>query len=91
MQQQDAEILALQALAFVAGEPNLLSRFMALTGVDEATLKDMASDASFLLAVLEFLLANEPDLIAFCESCEIAPTLPARARNSLLGESRFED
>ncbi|MEX0809784.1 MAG: DUF3572 domain-containing protein [Dongiaceae bacterium] len=81
----DAETLALIALAHVAADEDLLPRFLALSGLDLDDLRARAQDPVMLGAVLDFLLAHEPDLIAFAEAQEIAPAAIARARRNLPG------
>ncbi|MDZ4735072.1 MAG: DUF3572 domain-containing protein [Rhodospirillaceae bacterium] len=81
----DAETLALIALAHVASDDDLLPRFLALSGLDLDDLRARAQDPVMLGAVLDFLLAHEPDLIAFAEAQEIAPAAIARARRALPG------
>jgi hypothetical protein len=65
--------LGLRALAFLAAAAEDLQRFMAVSGADAATLRDRADEPEFLRAVLDYLLANEPLLMAFCESERLEP------------------
>ncbi len=82
---EQAEVLALQALGFLAGDPERLDRFCALTGTGLDELKARASDPALLGAVLDHLLQDEPLLQAFAAEAGIAPELPARARRHLPG------
>ena len=43
-----AEIVAIQALSFIAGEPERLGLFLAETGVGPETLRNAAADPKFL-------------------------------------------
>lgn len=81
----DPETLALQALAWLAGEPAELERFMALSGMDMVALRERAGEAEVLGAVLDHLLGHEPTLLAFCQATGNDPLSPARARASLPG------
>lgn len=81
----DPETLALQALAWLAGEPDELERFMALSGVDMTALRARAGDPDMLGAVLDYLLGHEPTLLAFCQASGSDPAAPARARAALPG------
>jgi hypothetical protein len=65
---QTAEILGLEALGWLAGEPDGLERFLRASGADEADLRRFAGERHQLAAILEFLLANEDLLLRFCES-----------------------
>lgn len=68
-----AAIVGLQALAHVAGDPDLGPRFLALSGIDVETLRDRAGDPVVLAAVIDFLTAREADLIACAEAIGSKP------------------
>jgi hypothetical protein len=78
-----AEILAIQALAFIAEEPERLAGFLAVTGLTAERIRESASEPDFLAGVLEHMLADESLLIAFAERAGIDPAGVARARSSL--------
>ena len=78
-----AAAVALQGLAWLAGDSDRLGRFLALTGMGPANLREKADDPATLAAVLDHLLGHEADLLAFCADCAIEPTLPRRARELL--------
>jgi hypothetical protein len=80
-----AEILAIQALAFLAEEPERLAGFLAATGLATERIRESASDPHFLVGVLEHMLADESLLVAFAESAAVDPADIARARNMLGG------
>jgi hypothetical protein len=82
---QRAEILGLQALGWLAGDPDRLGRFLVASGTEAAHLRQSAGDPALLGAVLEFLLANEDLLQAFCQEGAIAPTDIHIARATLEG------
>lgn len=71
--EEGAEILALQALGWLAGDETRLERFLALSGLDGATLRAEAGNRDTLRAVMDFLLADEELLLDFCEIAQIAP------------------
>jgi hypothetical protein len=81
----DPETLALQALAFIAGDDDRLERFIGLTGIDPASLRDVARDPAGLGAVLDYLLGWEPLLLEFAEALELKPESVAVARRKLPG------
>jgi hypothetical protein len=85
-----ATIVALGALEHIAADDDLLRRFMAETGVEPTTLSEAAAEPAFLAGVLDFLLSDEPALLAYCEAASLAPELPMRARRALPG-SPMED
>jgi hypothetical protein len=80
-----AEMLAIQALGFIAGEPERLEAFLAATGLTLDRLRESATEPDFLAGVLEHMLADESLLLAFAESAAIDPAAVARARNALGG------
>jgi uncharacterized protein DUF3572 len=82
---QAAEILAIQALAFIAGEPERLESFLAATGFTVDRLRESANAPDFLTGVLEHMLADESLLLAFADDAAIDPAQIARARNALGG------
>lgn len=63
-----AETIGLQAVAFLAARQDDLARFLNLSGVDPGTLRERVGEAEFLAAVLDFLLADDALLAAFCEA-----------------------
>ena len=87
MRPERAEILALEALGWLAAQPDALDRFQAASGVSGAELREAAGTPELAVALFDFLLANEPFLLAFCEiSGSDAPSLH-RARHLLQPES----
>ena len=78
-----AEIVAIQALSFVASEPARLGAFLAETGIGPETLRSAASDPQFLVSVLDFVLRDDATVKAFAESVELHPTNIAAARQAL--------
>ena len=81
--QEAAEMLAIQALAFIAEEPERLASFLGATGIDPAGIRGAAREPRFLAGVLEHMLGNETLLLAFADSAGIDPALVARARGAL--------
>jgi hypothetical protein len=83
---QASEILAIQALAFIAAEPERLEAFLAATGLTVDRLRESANAPDFLIGVLEHMLADESLLLAFADDAAIDPAEIARARNALGGK-----
>lgn len=81
-----AERLAIQALGFLAAEPERLDPFLAQAGLAPDTLRRAAAAPGFLAAVLDFLTADEPALLAFCAEAGLAPEMVAAARETLAGD-----
>ena len=78
-----AETLAIQALAFIAEDPENLARFLGMTGIAAEQIRAAAREPDFLAGVLEHMLADESLLIGFADSAGIDPAQIARARQAL--------
>ena len=81
----EAERLAIGALAFLAGRPEALSRFLALNGIGPATLRSAAADPGFLAGVLDHFLGHEALLIEYAGDAGIPPEQISAARRALGG------
>jgi hypothetical protein len=79
------DVLALMALAHVAGDEVLGPRFLALTGMDAMTLRTRAGDPDVLAAVLDFLAAHDADLVAVASAIDASPERLAAAARALSG------
>jgi hypothetical protein len=84
-----AEIVAVQALGFIAGDPERLGAFLAETGIGPQSLRAAASDPQFLASVLDFVLRDDATVKAFAKTSELHPTNIAAARE-VLGNPRWE-
>jgi hypothetical protein len=81
-----AEILALEALGWLAASPDNLQRFLNQSGIDVAELREAAGTPGTALAIVEFLMTDEPLLVRFCEALEIDPRRIQAARYALGGD-----
>lgn len=79
----DPEALALSALAWTLAEEARAQRLLALTGLTAADLRERLGEPSVLAAVLGFLEAHEPDLVACAEALGVDPAALADARRRL--------
>jgi len=77
--------LAVAALGFIASDRDELSRFLALTGIDAASIRTAAAEPGFLGGVLAHIAGNERTLLAFAAQAGIAPEEIDRARVVLAG------
>lgn len=82
---EQAETLALRALAWLAGNDELLPLFLGATGAAAGDLRDRAADPDFLIAVLDFLMLDDAWLVAFCDAAGLDYAAPASARQALPG------
>lgn len=81
----DAEALAIEALGFVASDPVLMPRFLAMSGIEAEQIRRAAAEPGFLAGVLGFLLGHEPSLMAFCAATGADPAAVSGARRVLPG------
>ena len=72
-EQADPEMVAIQALAFIAEDPDRLERFLSLTGTRPETLRSGAATPGFLSGVLQHLIGWEPWLLEFAASAGMTP------------------
>lgn len=80
---EQAEALAVEALAFVANDAELLPRFLAVTGIEASSVRRAAAEPGFLAGVLQFILAHEPTLMRFCEQTGTPPASIGKALRAL--------
>jgi hypothetical protein len=78
-----AEIVAIQALSFIAGDPERLGLFLAETGIGPETLRTAAADPRFLSSVLDFVMRDDATVKAFADVSELHPTNIAAAQQAL--------
>jgi hypothetical protein len=74
----------LRALVWVLAADDRAQRLLALTGLTPAALRAGVGDAALLGAVLDFLCAHEPDLVAAAEALGVQPKDLAEARERLV-------
>jgi hypothetical protein len=85
MNTENAEILALQGLGWLAGDEDGLQRFLDLSGLDAAALRAQAGTCDMSVAILDFLLGQEDLLLRFCEADGLSPKDVHLARHRLGG------
>ncbi|MFS0771959.1 DUF3572 family protein [Sphingomonas sp. 1P08PE] len=79
----NAAELALHALAWTLAEPARAERLLATTGLDPSDLRARVGEPAVLAAVLGFLEAHEPDLIAAADALDCRPAALVAAREAL--------
>jgi hypothetical protein len=84
-----AEIVAVQALSFLAGEPQRLGLFLAESGIGPDTLRSAAADPHFLASVLDFVMRDDATVKAFADASKLHPANIAAARQ-VLGDPQWE-
>lgn len=86
----DPLALALAALASTLADDRRAQRFLDLTGIGTDELRARAADPRLLGALLAFLEAHEPDLVAVAGEIGVEPGALVAARQALQDEGRFE-
>jgi len=79
----DPIAIALAALAATLGCERRAQRFIDLTGIGTDELRARAAEPALLAALLRFLEAHEPDLLAVAEELGAEPALLVQARREL--------
>ncbi len=80
---QEADMIGVAGLSWLAAEPERIGRFLAVTGLGPENVRAAARDPSFLPALLDYLLANEKDLVAFASEMNLDPNRVRAARDVL--------
>ena len=86
----DDAALALQALGWILSDEPRAERLLAMTGLGPDTLRGSLGEQATLAAVLSFLAAHEPDLVACAETLAVRPEQLAAAARRLEGDERIE-
>lgn len=73
MTSQAAEEIAIKALTFLSNDPELMGRFLALSGLDPVGLKEVIAEPSFLAGILDFLLMDDSLLLTFVSNVSLNP------------------
>ncbi len=79
----DAEALALSALAATLSDERRARRFLDLTGLSPDGIRARLAERSLLAAVLAFLESHEPDLIDVAAAVGCKPEALIAARTEL--------
>ena len=82
---ESAENLAISALAFLAGDPERLGRFLSLTGIGPDAIRKAAADPTFLAGVLDHVVSDEPLLLGVAEHIGVPPQTVEAAHSVLSG------
>jgi hypothetical protein len=79
--------IAVSVLTWLSNEPDMLTRFLSLTGLDAGSLRQISASPGFAAGLLEFVLAHEPSLMAFSAHSGYAPEAVSAAWQALSGPS----
>jgi hypothetical protein len=87
LRREDAEMLAISALAHIAADDERLQRFLAVTGLDPGSLRAEAEKPGFASGVLDYLCGDEALLVEFAAAQDLAPEAVAALQRLLAGPS----
>ncbi|MGY6411838.1 MAG: DUF3572 domain-containing protein [Alkalilacustris sp.] len=82
---EEAETVALRALAWLLGPSGLAEVFLGATGLGPGDLAQRADEPEVLAAVLDFVLMDDAWVLAFARDTGTAPESLVRARAALPG------
>ena len=80
-----AEVIALQAVSWLAGEDDLLPVFLGATGASEEDFRQGIGNEEFLGSVLDFILMDDAWIGGFCGAFSLPMAAPFEARMALSG------
>lgn len=85
MNESAAQTVALNVLAWLAGNDELFPIFMGSSGMSQQELLERAGEAEVLAAVLDFLTMDDAWVLQWAEETGGQPTTPMEARIALPG------
>jgi len=86
MTPERAETVALQALAWIAADEELLPQLAGATGMSLDDAKVRAQDPAFLAGILEFLCMEDRWIQRFCDDHDLSYDTPMKALIALPGQ-----
>ena len=85
MRRDEAEMVAVRALGWLASNDDLMPVFLGATGASAEDLRAQAGDPAFLGSVLEFLAMDDAWIVSFCDAAGLGYEVPMQARAALPG------
>jgi len=85
----EAENIAVSAFGFIAGEEERMGRFLAVSGLRPETIRSAASDPGFFAGILDYVVSDEPLLLALAQALNTKPE-HIMAAHWTLSPSEFE-
>ncbi|WP_033075214.1 DUF3572 family protein [Sphingopyxis sp. MWB1] len=89
MRDSDAA-LALQALGWILSDEPRAERLLGMTGLAPDDLRASLDSPATLAAILAFLAAHEPDLLACANALDVGPDVLIAAAERLDGNQRID-
>ena len=85
MKSEQAQAVALQALAFLASQDDPFAAFLAQSGIGAGELRARAQEPEVLAAVMDFVLSNDDFVYGLCDMAGLRPEDVLVARAALPG------
>lgn len=89
MDRDDARILALKALGWLAGDDEVFTAFLGASGASAEDVRAQADQPAFLLSVLDFILQSDDCVLACAAAVQAKPEAIGMARAVLGGRDRM--
>lgn len=86
-----ADETAIAVLGWLASEPDMLGRFLALSGTDPGSLRSAIHEPAFKAGLLDFLMGHEPTLMAFSAATGTPPEDVVQAHRHFAGPGHSGD
>lgn len=86
MKSEQAELLALQALGWLAQDSERLGHFLNASGARPDDLRERAQDVEFLGFILDFMLMDDRAIIEFSDENDLNPESIQQALTALSGD-----
>jgi hypothetical protein len=83
----DPQETAIAVLSWLAAQPDMLGRFLSLSGMRADQLREAAAKPGFFAALIEFLMNHEPSLMAFCSETGTRPEAVVAAARAFGADS----
>ena len=83
--QEEADELAIGILGWLTQDPDMMGRFLALSGIEANAIRQAAREPGFFAGLTGFLMNHEPTLIAFCEQNGLKAEFVAACHHKLSG------
>jgi hypothetical protein len=82
---EEAEELAIRVLGWLTQDPDMMSRFLALSGIEAGSIRQAAQEQGFFAGLTGFLMNHEPTLMTFCEQNDVKADFVAACHHTLNG------
>jgi len=84
---EQAELIAIQALGWLSGQDDLMMTFLGSTGSGLDDVRERAGDAEFLASVMDFIMMDDDWIKMFCDDHSLPYDALQHIRMALPGGS----